>query len=66
MMKMDEVATVRECCRMNSEGQDGPLFCRSPNGIRFGLFSSSGSRSSSNGPFRRWWFSQMVKAGISM
>ena len=24
MMKMDEVTTVRECCRMNSEGQDGP------------------------------------------
>jgi len=48
--------TVRECCRMNSEGQDGPLICRSRDGILFDSFSSSGSRSSGNGPSRTSWF----------
>jgi len=44
--------TVRVCCRMNLEGQVCPLICRSRDGILFETFSSSGSRSSRNGPFR--------------
>lgn len=56
--------TVRECCRMNSEEKDGPLICRSLNGTLFDFFSSFGSRSSSNGPFHRLWFSLTALAQL--